>query len=344
MVDACTFQACLCRARHWGRAAAIGGAISIAAACRAQVTATVTFTDTTNQLGFASAELESHIKAASDLWAERFEQIAELWIDVRPMSSGTVQYEFVWSHSDTVEGFDYFETGLATHIRNGYPASSFEPDIVLWINPDFVSNDLWFESDPGDRIGTIDPTRLDALSLFVRGFGNCLGFAGWKNPTSNTYPGNMGSTFDRQVSFDGDDFWFEGTNSVALYGGPVPITHGNPFYVGNPSPRPGPDLLADVMNGGYLSLGVKYGISELDRMMLRDIGVPVSLPCPWDLNGDRWVDDVDFLIFSASYDLLDCAEPLMPPGCPSDFNHDGLVDDVDFLEFFEVYENLFCPF
>ncbi|MBX3378536.1 MAG: hypothetical protein KF805_00450 [Phycisphaeraceae bacterium] len=323
---------------------AIGVALWIASACAAQVTATVTFSDSSNLLSFASAELESHIKAASDLWAQRFDRTTELWIDVRPMSSGTVQYEFVWSHCDTFEGFDVFESGVSTHIRNGYPASSFDPDIIIHINPAFVSNDLWFENDPQDRNGTIDPMKLDAVSIFVRGFGHCLGFAGWKDATSNSYPGNMGSKLDRRVSFDGIDFWFNGANAAAVYGGAVPITYGNPFYVGNPPPRPGSELMADVMNGGYLLLGVKYSISELDRMMLRDIDVPVSLPCPWDFNDDGFIDDVDFGLFVDSYDLLECEHPSMPPGCPADFNHDGIVDDPDFLAFYAAYENLICPF
>ncbi|MBS0191042.1 MAG: hypothetical protein U0573_03985 [Phycisphaerales bacterium] len=66
-------------------------------------------------------------------------------------------------------------------------------------------------------------------------------------------------------------------------------------------------------------------------------------PCPGDLTGDGYVDDSDFAVFALAYNLLDCADPLMPPGCPSDLNHDGYVDDADFVLFADAYGQLLCP-
>ncbi|MBY0111495.1 MAG: hypothetical protein K2Y21_01635 [Phycisphaerales bacterium] len=65
--------------------------------------------------------------------------------------------------------------------------------------------------------------------------------------------------------------------------------------------------------------------------------------CPGDLNGDTVVDDADFQIFAAAYNILDCADPAMAPGCPSDQNRDGLVDDADFLLFVVAYNAVLCP-
>jgi hypothetical protein len=65
--------------------------------------------------------------------------------------------------------------------------------------------------------------------------------------------------------------------------------------------------------------------------------------CPGDLNGDTFVDDVDFQIFALAYNILDCAEPAMPSGCPADLNSDGLVDDTDFLIFVIAYNAVLCP-
>ncbi|MBS0190592.1 MAG: hypothetical protein U0573_01710 [Phycisphaerales bacterium] len=66
-------------------------------------------------------------------------------------------------------------------------------------------------------------------------------------------------------------------------------------------------------------------------------------PCYGDLNNDSLVDDADFSIFVAAYDILGCAQPGMPSGCPSDFNNDGVVDDADFSLFVVNYDNLLCP-
>ncbi|MBX3388555.1 MAG: hypothetical protein KF691_03775 [Phycisphaeraceae bacterium] len=65
--------------------------------------------------------------------------------------------------------------------------------------------------------------------------------------------------------------------------------------------------------------------------------------CAGDLNHDGFVDDADFSFFVAAYDILDCADPAMPPNCPSDLNGDGLVDDADFTVFVASYNELICP-
>jgi hypothetical protein len=65
--------------------------------------------------------------------------------------------------------------------------------------------------------------------------------------------------------------------------------------------------------------------------------------CPGDLNGDAFVDDVDFSLFAFAYNILDCADPAMPAGCPADINNDGFVDDADFSSFATAYDALLCP-
>ncbi|MBN8597393.1 MAG: S8 family serine peptidase [Planctomycetes bacterium] len=57
--------------------------------------------------------------------------------------------------------------------------------------------------------------------------------------------------------------------------------------------------------------------------------------CICDLNADGMVDDADFVLFVASYDLLE--DPL------GDFNGDGATDDADFVTFVIAYNELICP-
>ncbi len=66
-------------------------------------------------------------------------------------------------------------------------------------------------------------------------------------------------------------------------------------------------------------------------------------PCPADLNGDGVVDDADFVIFVAAYNLLYCSDALMPEGCASDLTNDGYVLDDDFVAFVPAYNDLLCP-
>ncbi|MBX3379540.1 MAG: hypothetical protein KF805_05570 [Phycisphaeraceae bacterium] len=65
--------------------------------------------------------------------------------------------------------------------------------------------------------------------------------------------------------------------------------------------------------------------------------------CPCDLNNDGFVDDADFVIFLAAYNILDCKDASMPFGCPADFNYDGVVEDSDFVIFLAAYNALVCP-
>lgn len=68
-----------------------------------------------------------------------------------------------------------------------------------------------------------------------------------------------------------------------------------------------------------------------------------SVPCPADFNHDGLVEDSDFTIFVAGYNILDCADPAMAAGCPADINGDGFVDDADFTLFVVAYNALLCP-
>lgn len=69
----------------------------------------------------------------------------------------------------------------------------------------------------------------------------------------------------------------------------------------------------------------------------------IANACPGDLNNDGVVDDSDFVIFAAAYNILDCADPSMPVGCSADLNSDTFVDDADFVIFAAAYNELNCP-
>lgn len=77
-------------------------------------------------------------------------------------------------------------------------------------------------------------------------------------------------------------------------------------------------------------------------LLLTVLGTIVA-SCPGDFNNDQLVDDLDFVIFAAAYEILDCNDPSMPAGCPSDLNNDQIVDDSDFVIFASAYEQLLCP-
>lgn len=89
------------------------------------------------------------------------------------------------------------------------------------------------------------------------------------------------------------------------------------------------------------------GIQSLDdeswAMDNLRISVAAANTCPADFNRDGFVDDADFLVFVAGYNILDCADTSMAAGCPADINSDGFVDDADFVLFASAYNELICP-
>jgi len=99
------------------------------------------------------------------------------------------------------------------------------------------------------------------------------------------------------------------------------------------------EVLADL-RGLFILTEWNTGADNTD---FDNVRWPGAASCPGDLNSDQQVDDADFVIFLAAYNLLDCADPTMPPGCPADLNADNAVDDSDFVLFVRAYNELVCP-
>ena len=83
------------------------------------------------------------------------------------------------------------------------------------------------------------------------------------------------SAFDQHVLFDGANFFFTGPTATARYGGDVPLTFGSYPHLGNRLPRPGADLISDLMNGVQFEQGRAYAISALDLAIFADVGVAI---------------------------------------------------------------------
>lgn len=325
---------------------AAAGILALPMCASGQVTFRVTFDDPDALLATSQTMIESNVIGAGAMWSARLLGTTELWVEVRanPLIPTTECRAFTWSYLETLEGaIDIFETGASVHVRNGFPASSFDPDIVFEVNPEYMLNGVWFDPDPLARVDAVDSARIDAVSEFARGFGRAFAFDGWMNGSDGTFPGNARSVFDQLVAFDGTDFTFIGAHAISTYFAPVPMTFGDPFHVGNESPLPGGDLVNGLMGGAPLLPGVRYTASPLDFAILRDSRVPIILPCPCDLNHDGLIEDADFNAFTAAYNIYDCADSSMPEGCPCDFNADVMVDDQDYLIFVVSYEQFLCP-
>lgn len=283
----------------------VGGMVAMFIApciANAGISFTVGFDDPAGELTAAAGAIESHVVAAGKRWAGHLVGNADIEVVVR--TSSAVPYAEGRSLASTFVGnngaFDVLEQGMAAEIRTGIDPNGSDPDVEIEINPSYVYDELWFDPDPYARTATVDINRTDAMSTFLHEFGHALGYNGWINGTTGGYPGNYQSTFDEIISFDGNNFYFNGSEAVTYYGAPVPLTFGNVFHVANFDPRPGADLLLDLMNGLVYYRGTRYDIEPLNVAMLRDSGVP-AIYLAGDYDVDGVVDAADYIVWKATY-------------------------------------------
>jgi hypothetical protein len=179
-------------------------------------------------------------------------------------------------------GFDVFEQGVAYELRTGSDPNGAAVDANINLNPTYMISELYFDpgANPASRTGSVPSNRTDAYSTFLHEFGHIFAWNGWRDWTTGTLPGDFQSTFDELVSQVIDDHYFTGINAQDVYGGTVPLTHGNLFHLGNAEPRPGVELLPQLMNGVVFQWATKYDFSPLDIAVLRDVGLPVRTAAP----------------------------------------------------------------
>lgn len=153
-------------------------------------------------------------------------------------------------------------------------------------------------------------------------------------------PGVNIHTTDRvgAAGWGGGDYVFASGTSFAS-----PLTAAVAALVLSYKPTLSSEQVEHAMFQGSRALGVLgydtgygYGFVDAYRSLQR-------VRCPADLSFDTQVDDADFSVFVASYNLVLCRDFTMPLACAADLNNDGSVDDADFVLFAAAYNDLICP-
>ena len=221
--------------------------------------------------------IESHLLGAANEWAKRFVSDASLQIDVIFSPSitraGGRSAMFVFYRNDG--GINVAEDGAVHEMRTGNDPNGATADIEIYWEPNYLINELWFDPDPATRTAPVPSNRTDAFTVCLHELGHAFGFNGYKDGQGNL-AGNWMSRWDSYVAPANNNLWFTGPAARAAYGGDVPVTWGNRAHIANNAPRPGSDLVDDLMNGVVFYRGERYPISELDYAILKDVGVPVA--------------------------------------------------------------------
>jgi hypothetical protein len=174
-----------------------------------------------------------------------------------------------------------FRQGSVDTVLNGVHNPSGPYDAAIHIGTSYLTNELWFEPDPANK-NSIPIDKTDAESIFLHEFGHIFAFNGNRDQSTGALSTNTESQFDSLLSIINNDPYFMGPNAESVYGGPVPLTVGNIYHVGNAS-GPGAELVtypADLMNGVVFYTGTRYTISALDAAIAADLGLVVAVPEP----------------------------------------------------------------
>lgn len=240
----------------------------------AGVTYNVTFADPSGPFSSYYPAITAAVQAAGADWNKYLAGSGSLEVEIAFNNAPTANGSSVTSGFVRNDGTrDIFEQGAAFEIRTGTDPNGADPDIRIFVGSAYLTDTLWFDPHPGTRTDPIPPNKVDALSVFIHELGHAFVFNGWINGTTGALPATYMSTFDERTSFDGSNLFFTGANAQAKYGGPVAITYGNPFHLGNNSPRPGSDLIPDLMNGVVYNYQTRYDISPLDLAIAKDAGI-----------------------------------------------------------------------
>ncbi|MFO1187471.1 MAG: FG-GAP-like repeat-containing protein [Alphaproteobacteria bacterium] len=233
---------------------------------------TVTFSDPTGTYT-DSSPFVLDMNAAWNMWAAVLGPTAgTIDINLTLAATGTHGADgrsLVTVDRSSAGGITTFDYGAAYELRTGIDpnGASADAEVTLYIN--FLQQYYWI--DPLD--GTPVPAGKNSLvDVFATCIGHFLGFEGLRDNTNYQRPGTTQSVFDSLVAPSAGVPYFLGTNSVALYGGPVPLTIGSYDHFGNASPAPGSNLLQDLMNGVDFE-SRRYSVSANDAALMSDIGL-----------------------------------------------------------------------
>ena len=312
----------------------VGGLVAHVIELSAAPTFTVTIDDPGDQYPSYHAGLMSHALAAASLWGSRIDSDADLSLVVhidpaftlgggRSLTTGFVGNQV---YSGNGNNYDVFNQGLAHEIITGNDPNGEDYDAEISLGPDYLVNNLWFDPDPNARTAEVPNDCTDAMSVFLHELAHAFAFNGWRGAYDGQITTGYLSTYDMLIERDSGtgDLSFTGSRAEDYYGGRVPVTTQGPntyHHLGNNAPKPGSELIPDLMNGVVFTFGTRYYISGLDLAVLADVGIPIiPTPLAGDVNIDGVVNIFDINLVSAHWNET---------GPTGDANGDRIVNIFD---------------
>jgi len=224
--------------------------------------------------------VSNHVAAAAQLWVQHVDAPScvveiELRLQKWPARGFGHSLSNAPLNNERPGGRSILQEGMAYKLRTGKSVHNGQPDAEVVFDPEYFKT-LWWDPFPHVRQTPVPSDKLDALSVILHELGHAIAFNGFINPTTGELPQKRLSAYDRWVSWDGSNFFFNGPAAVTVYGRPVPLERKNYHHVGDKVPGVDPVLKNDLMNGVVMQYGHRYSVSPLDVAILADCGLPVK--------------------------------------------------------------------
>ena len=257
---------------------------AIAHVARAQVDFTVVIRDLPADQKILEPVIKANLIAAAKAWADHVDAkpctIGILFRVDRAANAGRGSGRSVVTArlgNEKQDGKLVSEQGWASKMRTGKAASGDQLDIEIVLEPTYMKT-IWWDPDPAARKERIPGGKLDSMSVLLHEFGHALAFNGWRDPKTGQLPANFISTYDRNVTFENDNFFYVGPAATKLWGGPIPLakTRTNYHHFCEELSGRNVQLKADLMNGVVMEYAHRYEIGLLDLAVLADCGIPLK--------------------------------------------------------------------
>ncbi|MFN4243425.1 MAG: hypothetical protein ACK4PI_09330 [Tepidisphaerales bacterium] len=237
----------------------------------------VVFVDPGRGLSSFYPALTEFIQRAGDEWAALIPgpgAMLRVTVNLWPGAAGPEGRITARSIDTTPVRGNLFDQTATARLRYG-DAPRPGGDIEIGVEPAYLQNVLWFDPSPADRRSPAVPVpagRVDAYSALLHELGHAFFWNGFRNPVTGSLLGAEQSVFDSLVTIaPGGEPLFNGPNTVALLGDPLPLTRGNLYHIGNAGGRGAELVASQLMNGVEFSFGKRYFLSDLDRAVVSDL-------------------------------------------------------------------------
>lgn len=187
-------------------------------------------------------------------------------------------------------GKQVIHEGAVAELLTGIDPNGDGFDIEVNLPPNYLTNSLWLDPDPVNRGMAVQPGKFDAVSFFLHEIGHALGFNGRGDNATGIVSGQFLSTYDALVQTQGGFPVFTGTNAMAVYGGPVPLSTNVVNTYHHYGREPGHGLELNMMEGSTFSpAGFRWYLDQIDLAILRDLGLTTVASPIADAGGSRFI-------------------------------------------------------